>query len=99
MTRKIKYPILFGILFWSVNTLAQNKMLTMEDAILKANTTLAPGNLQNLVWIPGSDSYSYTVKKDGTDYLVIGKVNKPGRDTVLSASYFHDMHKDMSARK
>jgi dipeptidyl-peptidase 4 len=78
---------------------SQNRMLTMEEAILKANTTLAPENISSLGWIPNSNSFSYTAKKNGIDYLVVGKVNKPGRDTLLSAAYFKGLHNNMSDKR
>ncbi|MFI5218488.1 MAG: DPP IV N-terminal domain-containing protein [Bacteroidia bacterium] len=39
---------------------AQNKLLTMEDVVLNARTTLAPAKIPNLKWIKGTDFYSYT---------------------------------------
>jgi dipeptidyl-peptidase-4 len=40
-------------------TQAQNKMLGMEDAVLKARTSLAPQNFKQLMWIKSSIDYSY----------------------------------------
>ena len=42
---------------------AQNKMLSMEDAVLKARTSLAPQNFKQMMWIKNSNEYSYV----GTD--------------------------------
>jgi len=99
MKKIINLLLLISFIVSSIKVLAQDKILTMEDAILKANTTLAPENLQNLTWIPNSNSYSYIVKKNGVDYLVMGTVNKPGRDTLLSVAIFKTFHKEMSAKK
>jgi dipeptidyl-peptidase 4 len=43
---------------------AQNKNLTIEDAMLKARTTLAPENLRQLQFIYGTNDYVY-LKKTG----------------------------------
>ncbi len=40
-------------------TLSQNKLLTIQDAVLKGRTTLAPKRLQNLSFIKGADKFSY----------------------------------------
>lgn len=39
---------------------AQDKLLTIQDAVLKGRTTLAPKRLQNLAFIPDADKFSYT---------------------------------------
>ncbi len=41
---------------------AQNKLLTIQDAVLKGRSTLAPKRLQNLVFIPESNKTSYIDK-------------------------------------
>jgi dipeptidyl-peptidase-4 len=38
---------------------SQNKLLTIQDAVLKGRTSLAPKRLQNLVFISGSNHFSY----------------------------------------
>jgi dipeptidyl-peptidase 4 len=40
--------------------IAQNKTLTIDDAVLKGRTSLAPSKLANLQWLPSSSNYSYT---------------------------------------
>lgn len=39
---------------------AQQKQLTLKESILEVRKELAPENIDALVWIPGSDSYSFT---------------------------------------
>ncbi len=39
--------------------LSQNKLLTIQEAVLKGRTTLAPKRLQNLSFISGSDKFFY----------------------------------------
>jgi dipeptidyl-peptidase 4 len=43
----------------SISLLAQNKLLTIQDAVLKGRTSLAPKTLQGLGFIKGSDKFSY----------------------------------------
>jgi dipeptidyl-peptidase-4 len=38
---------------------AQNKLLTIQDAVLKGRTSLAPKRLQNLAFVPGTDKFAY----------------------------------------
>ncbi len=61
--------ILLFILVSAINTFlyAQQKMLSMEDAMLNARTTLAPENLAQLQFINGSDDYVYLKKIAGND--------------------------------
>jgi dipeptidyl-peptidase-4 len=56
---------------------AQTKMLTMEEAVIKQKTSLAPDKL-NIAWIPGSKGFSFT-SKDRADELMLcyGPASKP----------------------
>ena len=51
---------------------AQNKMLSMEDAMLKARTTLAPENLKQLQFVYGTGDYVYLKKNAGNESWVKG---------------------------
>ena len=55
--------LLTGAIFLS----AQQKMLSMEDAMLKARTTLAPENLSQLQFYGNTTDYIYLKKVDGKD--------------------------------
>lgn len=66
-------------------TIAQTKLLTMDDAIIKQKTTLAPAKLKQLMWVKGENSYSYVDTKDSIDFLILGKAesaNKPLKTLV-----------------
>lgn len=66
-------------------TIAQTKLLTMDDAIIKQKTTLAPAKLKQLIWVKGENSYSYVDTKDSIDFLILGKAesaNKPLKTLV-----------------
>jgi len=57
---------LICILCLSFTLQAQNKLLTIQDAVLKGRTSLAPKRLANLSFIPGSNSFVYA---EGTHLL------------------------------
>jgi len=52
--------------------IAQNKMLTLEDALVKNKTTLAPENLHQLQFVYGTDDYVYLKKITDKDVWVRG---------------------------
>jgi dipeptidyl-peptidase-4 len=62
-----KTLILSGLFAISI-TIAQNKLLTIQDAVLKGRTSLAPKRLQALSFVPNSNGFSYIEK----DTLIVG---------------------------
>ena len=70
------------LLLISNSLTAQDKMLSMEDAMLKARTTLAPQNLQQLQFYGSTNDYLYLKKGDGKDVWMKGN-NKPVADSVF----------------
>lgn len=52
--------------------IAQNKLLTLDDALVKNRTTLAPENLRQLQFVFGSDDYVYLKKINDKDVWVRG---------------------------
>jgi dipeptidyl-peptidase-4 len=66
--------ILIGIYLTAtaLSGIAQNKMLTLEDALIKNRTTLAPENLRQLQFIYGTDDYVYLKKINDKDVWVRG---------------------------
>ncbi|MFH1320644.1 MAG: DPP IV N-terminal domain-containing protein [Bacteroidota bacterium] len=69
---------------WISPALAQQKMLSIEDAVLKGRTTLAPENLSQLQWIKNSTDYSYKIEKGDRQLLMRGKIETTKADTLLS---------------
>ena len=68
--KKFLLAILFsGYCLFSV---AQNKLLTLEDAMLRARTTLAPENLAQLQFFEGSNDYIFLKKQNGLDFWMRG---------------------------
>src|SRR5437773_3505543 len=66
-----KFLLLLFILS-GYSILAQNKLLTMEDAVVKNRTTLAPETLKQLQLIYGTEDYVYLKKINGNDVWVKG---------------------------
>ncbi len=61
----------FSILIY-VAAPAQNKLLTLEDAMVKNRTTLAPENLKQLQFIDGTADYVFQKKTGDTDAWIRG---------------------------
>ncbi len=57
--QNIKLSFLLACTFYSIFSVAQNKLLTIQEAVLKGRTTLAPKRLQGLSFINGSTKFSY----------------------------------------
>jgi len=55
----IKTAIIAIISFYSFASLAQNKLLTIQEAVLKGRTTLAPKRLQGLSFVKNSNQFSF----------------------------------------
>jgi dipeptidyl-peptidase-4 len=75
--------LFLGLLIFST-TNAQQKTLTMEDAMINARTSLAPENLRQLQFIKGSNEYVYLKKINGTDNWVKGDFKSNGENVFLT---------------
>ncbi|MGF2413240.1 S9 family peptidase [Ferruginibacter sp.] len=76
-------------LFLSTTLLAQNKLLTMEDAMVKNRTTLAAENLKQLQFVYGTTDYVYLKKVDGKEFWVKGN-NKMAEIPFLTLEQLND---------
>ncbi len=74
-----KYFIACLLFLIYTGTSAQHKMLSLEDAMLKARTSLAPENLQQLQFFGATNDYIYLKKNNGQDCWMRGnpKMNVP----------------------
>ena len=63
---------------------AQLKPITLEDAILRTRTTLAPENMDQLKWIPGTDQFSYVKEIDGEPALFSGNAEGKSRKALAT---------------
>lgn len=68
----MKKIVFFLFIFTQLSVFAQNKMLTMEDAMVKNRTTLAAENLKQLQFIYGTNDYVYVKKINGEEAWVKG---------------------------
>jgi dipeptidyl-peptidase 4 len=79
----MKRTIALVVMILSISFIhGQNKMLSMEDAMLKARTTLAPENLQQLQFYGTTNDYVYLKKINGNDAWIRGN-NKMRSDTLF----------------
>lgn len=69
INRRFGLFLLASALLFSVH--AQDKPLTIEDAVLRQFTTYAPTDVKQLNWVPGSESFSY-VKTIDEEVLLLG---------------------------
>ena len=65
-------------------TNAQQKTLTIEDAMINARTTLAPENLRQLQFIKGTNEYVYLKKINGIDTWMKGDFKSSGENVFLT---------------
>lgn len=72
-----------SLCLWMGQTQAQTKLLTIEDAILKGRTTLAPERLSQLALIPATSDYAYVGKKEGKEVLIRSKAGSGKKDTLF----------------
>lgn len=72
---------------------AQNKMLTIQEAVLKGRTSLAPKKLQNINFISGSNQFSYI----DNNQLITGDVLSGKTQTVSSLSTLNQALKSSGA--
>lgn len=68
------------VIFLCTTAVAQDKLLTIQEAVLKGRTVLAPKRLQNLMFIPNSDQFSY-VNNEG---IKLGDKNNGNVVTLMS---------------
>lgn len=74
---------------------AQQKMLTVEDAVIKQRTSLAPERLMQIQWIPQTNLFSYVVKTGGKEKLVKVDAATQKVDTVLTIDAFQSLFKTL----
>lgn len=75
---------------------AQNKSLTMQDAMINARTTLAPENLSQLQFIYGTENYVYAKRINGNPVWISGNYKDKEEKTFLSLT---QLNQKLSAAK
>lgn len=92
----MKYLIIsLGMLLIGMQSKAQQKLLTIEDAVLKQRTTLAPERLSQLQWIPGTNTFSYVGKLNGVELVITQDAASLKRDTVLTLADFNTAYQNL----
>jgi len=81
LKNKIKTTIAITGIFYSTLIIAQDKLLTIQEAVLKGRTSLAPKRLAALSFIPQSNGFSFIEK----DTIIVGNnvSGKIGKVTSL----------------
>jgi dipeptidyl-peptidase-4 len=74
--------LFLGIIISTSALFAQQKMLSIEDAMLKARTTLAPENLRQLQFIKGTNDFVYLKKENGTEFWMRGNFQTPATPSL-----------------
>lgn len=93
---------ILAIAFLSVYSLtgwAQTKLLTIEDAILKQRTTLAPERLSQLQWIPGTNKGFFVAKKEGKEVGIALEVPSLKQDTFLLLNDFNAAFRNLEVNE
>ncbi len=80
--RKYLFFIPFLILTHFIH--AQNKLLTIEDALVKNRTTLAPENLRQLQFVYGTEDYVYLKRVENKDVWMKGNLKSAAEQIFLS---------------
>ena len=92
-----KIITLLLVAFLVSNVWAQNKELTIDEAVLKGRTTLAPERLAQLQWIPNTNTFSYIGKKNGNEILLVVNTSNLKRDTALTIEEFNSSYFNITA--
>lgn len=89
----MKKIVFYSFIFISGFVSAQNKMLTIQEAVLKGRTSLAPKKLQNINFISGTNQFSYL----DNNQLITGDVLSGKTQTVSSLSSLNQALKSSGA--
>ena len=79
-----KYLLFIPFLFLAYSVRAQNKLLTIEDALVKNRTTLAPENLRQLQFVYGTEDYVYLKRTENKDVWMKGNLKSAAEQIFLS---------------
>ncbi|MEO7266116.1 MAG: DPP IV N-terminal domain-containing protein, partial [Ferruginibacter sp.] len=80
----MKPLIFFFSILINISVIAQNKVLSIEDALVKNRTSLSPENLKHLQFIYGTDDYVYLKKNDDKNIWVKGNINSTEESVFLT---------------
>jgi dipeptidyl-peptidase-4 len=80
----LTFALTSTFIFSTVAVKAQSKLLTIEDAVLKQKTSLAPEKINQLTWIHKNYSYAYIEKQNGAEVLVTSNVMANKKATLAT---------------
>jgi dipeptidyl-peptidase 4 len=80
----MKRYIFLPFVILSLSVFAQNKLLTIEDAMVRNRSTLAPQNLRQLQFVYGTEDYVYLKKVDDKDVWMRGNLKSSSEQSFLS---------------
>lgn len=86
----MKWPFAFTALFLCLLGFGQDKLLSIEDAMLNARTTLAPENLRYLQFIRGTQDFVWMKKIDGADTWVKSSYMSPVEQPLMNLRQLND---------
>ncbi len=92
--KKIFLSLLVVSLFM-LSASAQTKTVSVEDAVMRGRTTLAPKRLPQLMWIKGSHDFSYVDLRDSVEVLVKQTVESTLKKDVLSIRELNSQSKQI----
>ncbi len=75
---------------------AQEKLLSIEDAILKARTSLAPKTLRQAQWLPDAETFIYTDSRNKRESLLCQSLKDSTEKVLLELPR---LNKELSAQK
>src|SRR6476661_7896896 len=79
-----KIIFLFQWIVFVIPALAQDKLLSIEDAVVNNRTTLAPENLRQLQFVFNTDDYVYVKRVGGMDTWMKGNFKSKSEQPFLS---------------
>ncbi|MCU0441017.1 MAG: S9 family peptidase [Bacteroidia bacterium] len=92
-----KFSLCFSVLAITSLLYAQNQLLTIEDAVLKQRTLLAPERLMQPDVIPNSNRFSFVRKLNGKEVLIAVDANRHQYDTLLTIDQFKVIFKTIDS--
>lgn len=78
------------LLVTTLATSAQDKLLTMEDAMVKNRTSLAPENFRQLQFVTGTNDYVYLKKMDDKDVWLRGNAKSTEATPFLTLDQLNE---------
>ncbi len=87
------FSSLFIIIVFS--TTAQQKLLTIQDALVNNKTTLAPENLRQLQFVKGTNDYIYLKKINDADVWMKGNFKDKEENVFLTLAQFNQRLKNI----